>query len=224
MQTLPGIMWRTRERHLQLTLDGARARDGHVAASRDLRARARDIGEAEVAAVLRSNRYPDQVPLTPFHFGPGLLGKGLAPRASSWSVFIASNVLIDCESLYYLERHEYPVHRQLHTFVGATFAGLVTVGLLLALRAILPKLRAWFDRQPPIMRAEATPLGIAVGAMIDALSHPVLDGLMHPDIEPFQPWSAANPLRGLVALGALHAGCLVAGLVGATLLLARSRR
>ena len=34
------------------------------------------------------------MPFTPFHFGPGLLGKGLAPRSYSWSAFVAINVVI----------------------------------------------------------------------------------------------------------------------------------
>ncbi len=167
------------------------------------------------------------MPFTPFHFGPGLLGKGLAARWYSWSAFVASNVIIDCESLYYLERHEYPVHRQLHTFVGASIVGIVTACLLLGLRRVLPTLRTSLERRTPTVRAEATRLGIVVGAMAGALSHPILDGLMHPDIEPFQPWTAKNPLRGLVGVEELHLACLLAGLVGAILIvtwIARERR
>jgi len=164
------------------------------------------------------------VPVTPFHFGPGLLGKGLAPRSYSWSAFVASNVIIDCESFYYLVHHEYPVHRQLHTFVGAAVVGVVTAALLVGVVRVVPKLRAWFERKSPIMRAEGTPLGICVGAMVGALSHPLLDGVMHADIEPFQPWTAENPLHGLIGLGALHLGCLLAGLVGLILLIVQSHR
>jgi membrane-bound metal-dependent hydrolase YbcI (DUF457 family) len=158
------------------------------------------------------------MPVTPFHFGPGLLGKGLVPRWYSWSAFIASNVIIDCESLYYLARHEYPVHRRLHTFVGAALVGIATAAVLIGARRVLPSIAKWFDQQRAMIRAEATALGIVVGAMVGALSHPVLDGLMHPDIEPLQPWSAENPLRGLIDIGTLHLGCLLAGLVGAVLL------
>jgi len=121
-------------------------------------------------------------------------------------------------------RHEYPVHRQLHTFVGAALVGVATAALLLGVLRIVPTLRAWFARRSPIMRAEGTPLGICVGAMVGALSHPLLDGVMHPDIEPFQPWIAVNPLHGLVGLGALHLGCLLAGLVGFALVIVQSRR
>jgi hypothetical protein len=163
-----------------------------------------------------ASRSASSLPFTPFHFGPGLLCKGLAPRWCSWTAFVASNVIIDCESLYYLVRREYPVHRELHTFVGATLVALVTIGLLLAIRRILS--RRWLDARGPTVRAELSTLGIAVGAMLGALSHPVLDGLMHRDIEPFAPWTAENPLRDVVELGALHLGCAVAGLVGAVLL------
>ena len=164
------------------------------------------------------------MPVTPFHFGPGLLGKGLAPRRYSWSAFVASNVIIDCESFYYLVRHEYPVHRQLHTFLGAALVGVATALLVVGLVRVAPRLRAWFARQSPIVRAEGTPLGICVGAMVGALSHPLLDGVMHPDIEPFQPWTAANPLHGLISLSALHLGCLLAGVVGLILVIVRGRR
>src|SRR5262252_2406583 len=64
------------------------------------------------------------MPFTPYHFGPGLFVKGLAARWFSWIAFVAVQVVIDCETLYYLERREYPIHRTLHTFLGGTLAGL----------------------------------------------------------------------------------------------------
>ncbi|MFT3697967.1 MAG: DUF4184 family protein [Kofleriaceae bacterium] len=162
------------------------------------------------------------MPVTPFHFGPGLALKGLAPRSVSWTAFVASNVVIDCESFYYLTRGKWPVHRTLHTFVGAAIVGVATAVVLLAIRTILRK-RASSIAIGPFVRAETSTRGIWIGAMCGALSHPVLDGIMHPDIEPFQPFSVSNPLHGLVALGPLHLGCALAGLVGVVLLLVRSR-
>ena len=70
------------------------------------------------------------MPFTPFHFGPGLFGKGIVPRRFSWMAFIVSQVIIDCETLYYLLQRTYPIHRFFHTFVGATLVGLLT-GLFL---------------------------------------------------------------------------------------------
>lgn len=42
------------------------------------------------------------MPITPFHFGPGLLGKGLLPAKLSVTAFVAAQIVIDCESAYYL--------------------------------------------------------------------------------------------------------------------------
>ncbi len=66
------------------------------------------------------------MPFTPFHFGPGLLAKSVLPRHYSWTAFVVSQVVIDCETLYYLVQRAYPVHRTLHTFLGGTLAGLAT--------------------------------------------------------------------------------------------------
>ena len=73
------------------------------------------------------------MPFTPFHFGPGLALKGVAAPVFSWSAFAAAQVLIDCETLYYLVRQEYPVHRFFHSFLGATAAGLVAAILCLVI-------------------------------------------------------------------------------------------
>lgn len=161
------------------------------------------------------------MPITPFHFGPGLLVKGVAARWFSWTAFVASNIVIDVESLYYLSRDEWPVHRQLHTFVGAGIVGIVVALAMSSAALLLP--RRWRKGASSVRQAEVSRVGIISGAMIGALSHPVLDGIMHSDIEPFQPWTAANPLHAIIGLGALHLACLIAGAVGLVLLLAWKR-
>ena len=93
---------------------------------------------------------------------------------------------------------------------------LATAITLIGIFALLPRLSA-------AMRAEASRVGIVVGSMAGALSHPVLDGLMHQDIEPLQPWSASNPFRELISLQTLHLGCLAAGAVGLVLLVVWKR-
>jgi hypothetical protein len=76
------------------------------------------------------------VPFTPFHLGPALLAKGVAPAWFSVTAFAATQVVIDLESLYYLSTHQYPVHRELHTFVGATLAAAATALVLLGARRV----------------------------------------------------------------------------------------
>lgn len=163
------------------------------------------------------------MPFTPFHFGPGLLVKGLAPRRFSWSSFVAAQVLIDCETLYYILRHEYPLHRELHTFAGAASAGLGTALILLGLRRLAPGLAGRLEYSAPSLKSEVSKAGIIAGGLVGGASHPFLDGLMHGDIRPFAPWTDANPLLGTVGLGALHLSCLAAALIGAALIWMRRR-
>lgn len=162
------------------------------------------------------------MPFTPFHLGPALLAKGVAPRWFSWFAFAASQVVIDLESLYYLMRREYPVHRELHTLLGATIAGIATALALLALRAVARRAAAWLLRTP--LRSEIGTRAIAIGAIAGGVSHPMLDGLMHDDVRPFAPWTDANPWLGLVSLEVLHYGCLGCAIVGAIVLALRAGR
>ena len=41
------------------------------------------------------------MPITPFHFGPGILIKSAAPRKISWAMFALANVAIDLEPIVY---------------------------------------------------------------------------------------------------------------------------
>jgi membrane-bound metal-dependent hydrolase YbcI (DUF457 family) len=163
------------------------------------------------------------MPFTPFHFGPGLLLKGAAPRKLSWAAFAASQVFIDCETLYYMVRREYPVHRELHTFLGAAAAGLAVGGLLFALRAAAEPFLRRAEDSSPLLASELSAPALFTGALVGGLTHPFLDGLMHADIRPFSPFTPENPLLGAVSLGTLHGACLAAGLVGTVLLWARAR-
>ena len=159
------------------------------------------------------------MPFTPFHFGPGLALKGVAAPMFSWSAFVAAQVLIDCEPLYYLVRQEYPVHRFFHSFLGATAGGLVAAILCLVIvRAAgisFPSLVAPLMGSTSTARGEVSSLGILLGGLAGGLSHPFLDGIMHPDVRPFMPWSDHNPFLGLIGVVPLHLACVAAALLGA---------
>ena len=158
------------------------------------------------------------MPFTPFHFGIGLAIKGAARPLFSWSAFVAAQVLIDCESLYYLLQREYPVHRFFHSFIGATAMGLIAavawillVGLakLLLPRLVLP----WMHPTSPVS-SEFSSFAVIVGGLLGGASHTFLDAVMHRDVRPFLPFSDHNPFLGLIGVGTLHMACVVAGIVG----------
>lgn len=151
------------------------------------------------------------MPITPFHFGPGVALHAVAPRHVSFLAFCAANVLIDLESLYNLVNHRSPVHAFFHTYLGATLAAMAVIGMFAALHRLtgkpwLPNLLGW---------KELTHKRVVIGALLGAYSHVALDSLMHPDIAPLAPLTMENALLGLVGLGTLHWACLVAGLMGA---------
>lgn len=173
------------------------------------------------------------MPFTPYHFGPGLLCKSIAPQWFSMAAFATVQVVIDVETLYHILNGDNVLHQELHTFVGATTAGLVTAGLILATLGVSrrvelgSRLLEWTARIG--LGGEIRPAAVLVGGIVGGVTHPLFDGLMHRDIRPFRPFSDFNPLLGLVDVGLLHFGCLAAGALGVAILvgrlaLARARR
>jgi membrane-bound metal-dependent hydrolase YbcI (DUF457 family) len=153
------------------------------------------------------------VPITPFHFGPGVLFHAVAPRRLSFIAFVAANGITDCETIYHVIRGDFPLHRFLHTFVGAALVAAMTVALFLAMRRLarITPLPNWFGWQ------QLTVIPVGVGALLGSYSHIVLDGIMHADMRPLAPWSDANPFLHAVSLGILHWSCIALGIAGGLL-------
>jgi membrane-bound metal-dependent hydrolase YbcI (DUF457 family) len=138
------------------------------------------------------------VPITPFHFGPGAALHAVAPRHVSFLAFCVANVIIDVESLVNLVQRREPVHAFLHTYVGATLVWLGLLGLFWAAQR-LTRWRGLTLRQ------------VALGALLGAYSHVLLDSVMHHDIQPLLPFAAGNALQGVVSLATLHGACIACG-------------
>jgi len=160
------------------------------------------------------------MPFTPFHFGAGAAAHAASPRRVSFLAFCVANVITDIEPLYYSLHHRWPVHRILHTFVGANFSALATLLLFLlamrmARRVPLPDPFGW-------QSLRAWP--VAVGAWLGTYSHIVLDGLNHWDMRPFWPFSDANPMLGGMSRPSVEALCLALALAGLFLMEWRRRR
>lgn len=63
------------------------------------------------------------MPITPFHFGPGLLFRAVT-RHVSLSAFVLVNCVIDIEPILAFLLTGDPQHRFLHTYLGATVSSL----------------------------------------------------------------------------------------------------
>lgn len=155
------------------------------------------------------------MPFTPFHFGPGLLLKGAAQRHVSLIAFVASQVAVDLEPLYFIARGEYPVHRWGHTVAVAGVVGLAA-GL-----AVWAATRRHVEKQVTDVRSDLALRPVLMGGLIGGVSHPLLDGLMHRDMHALRPFAETTWVLAPGGVAALHVGCVIAGVLGLILLLAR---
>ncbi len=154
------------------------------------------------------------MPFTPFHLGPGAAFKAVGGRQFSFMIFAGSQVLMDIEPLVRIIRGDSVAHGPSHTVVGAFVIGLVSAGIgRPASIAVLRWLR--IDH-----RALTWPVALA-SAFVGTYSHIGLDAIMHGDMQPLWPFAAGNSVLGLLSIGWLHLACLISGLAGVLILLAR---
>jgi membrane-bound metal-dependent hydrolase YbcI (DUF457 family) len=157
------------------------------------------------------------MPVTPFHFGPGTLLKACAPRSVSLTSFVVSQVLIDIESGYHLLRGDWPLHRDVHSLLVSGLVGFLAGAVVWIVgRRVRPLSSA-------ILNVEFEARPALIGGLVGGLSHPLLDSVMHADLKPFWPASAANPFLAAVSMGYLHVLCLASGVAGVGILIVRSR-
>jgi len=159
------------------------------------------------------------VPITPFHFGVGAALHAVDPRRVSFLSFCLANCIVDCEPVYNILRGAYPLHRFLHTFLGATLVAAATVGLFLGARRFAAK----WDVPNPFGWRSLSVEAVAIGALLGTYTHIVLDGIMHPDVRPFAPWSDSNLFYAFASVGWLHLVCLLAGAFGIGVIALRER-
>jgi len=162
------------------------------------------------------------MPFTPFHFGPGAAFKAAIPRYFSFTVFCFAQVVTDCETAYYMFRGEYPLHRWLHTYVGAT---AVAVFCILAGRPICQFfLQLWKSHsvQSTSTKPRISFAATSIAAFVGTYTHVLLDNIMHSDVKPLRPFSEANALYGTIAWIPLHLLCIGLGVVGFAWMVARA--
>ncbi len=158
------------------------------------------------------------MPITPFHFGSGLLLKAYLPTQVSWVVFVIANLLIDVEPILWFVITGVPAHRELHSYLGAACVAAVSVW---PGRVAGEFWLRWWNRQlsPSQARWLGTSAHIALsaavaGALLGSSTHILQDSVMHADLQPFWPWSDSNDLLNRMPLDVLHGLCIVAALWG----------
>lgn len=149
------------------------------------------------------------MPITPFHFGPGLLIKAAAPKHFSLCAFAAVQVVIDTEVVINVVRGHNPLHGFFHTWIGSLLIGACCAGLLFM---SAPGVRRFLSAKnldrgiKSILMEDFTPITILTGAFIGALSHVALDGFLYPELK--KPW------LDLIDIRTLQWYCLLSGLAG----------
>ena len=154
------------------------------------------------------------MPITPFHFGPGILIKSVFSRRFSFRIFVLSNMIIDLEPLYFILTNQWPLHRFFHTYLGAT---IIAIGCIMVGRPICYRLTdIWnmFFKNLKINNEIITVPALIVAALGGTYSHIFLDSMMHRDLFPFAPWTNSNGLLHIVSYAQLHLFCLLAGVIG----------
>lgn len=165
------------------------------------------------------------MPITPFHFFPGILFKSFGGTRISWAVFVFANLLIDVEPIAWYLTTGHPMHPYAHTYLGAMVAGM------LAAVAGRPCCECWlrfWNRQMSATQRRWLGVGENIsifaawsGALLGTFSHVALDSVMHSDITPMWPFAPGNVLLQIISIDVLQGLCIATGIWGAFRLIAR---
>lgn len=167
----------------------------------------------------RSREGSVTLPFTPFHMGAGLVVKPGMDRNFSVITFGIAQVAMDVEPGIGMLTGAAVLHGPSHTVLGALVIACIV--MLVSPWVCCQLLRRWNKEVTHYgltrwVQAETPPKkAVVLGAFFGTLSHVVLDGLIHHDIQPLLPFSGSNPLAGLVAHDAVYQACTVAGVLGA---------
>jgi len=159
------------------------------------------------------------MPFTPYHVGPGVPIKAILQDRFSLIIFSGAQVVIDLQPLVVLLTGRGEIHGSTHTLLGATVLG---IGTALVMRYPTQWLLNLF-RPRSMPRVEIKWKTAYLSALLGTISHAVIDALIYPDVEPFWPFSAANPLRSGITTPQMITFCWLSGVVGLVLyIIARS--
>ena len=152
------------------------------------------------------------MPFTPFHIISGISVKSIFPKYFSWSIFALTNVLIDCEPLYYFFTTGALSHKFFHTIIGGSIIAIICAtlgkpicefGLQIWNKNLKMENIKWFKTNSKISKISSWS-----GALIGAYSHILFDSVMHKDMTPLSPFTNNNALLRIISIENLHYICL----------------
>ncbi|MDR2220727.1 MAG: hypothetical protein LBE24_09150 [Methylobacillus sp.] len=156
----------------------------------------------------------------PFYMAPGLAIKGLIPRYFSFSAFVLACTAMEIEPLYRLWTYQAPIHGVSHTLTGALLIAILTA---LFGRAVLAAFWWLYEKSGAMLEPHSvTWTQVWSGALLGAGSRLLLDAVMYPDVHPFAPFTDANPLLMPTLDLSILLACVLAGMAGMALMLARA--
>ncbi|MGP1629283.1 MAG: DUF4184 family protein [Giesbergeria sp.] len=167
------------------------------------------------------------MPFTPFHMGAGLLAKAAMDGRISLVSFGVAQVRMDIEPGVRMAAAQGDLHGWSHTLAGALAIGAVaTVAAPWLIRRLVGRWNAelrHYRLEWLMTPAAPRKWAVATGAFFGTMSHVLLDGLMHRDMQPFAPFSDSTPLLALLPHDEVYALCAAGALLGAAVWLMRKR-
>lgn len=137
------------------------------------------------------------MPFTPFHMAAGFPVAAIHPRAFSVVTFGVAQIVLDIEPLVRMLLGDTVLHGPSHTLLGALLLAPVAVLLGPLLRDVLVRR---LNQEVTHYQLRCRPLAASlprrvhvVSALVGTTTHVALDSLMHVDMQPLWPLSAANP-------------------------------
>ena len=159
------------------------------------------------------------MPLTPFHFGPGLFFGMLSFRFLDLTAFLLGSIVLDAEPFYaFVSGKLNQPHHQFTSFLG----GILGAALVLIILSIFKgQIKKWLDKIH--LAQDSSNLSIFLGALSGCWIHVIFDSFMHYDVFPFWP-SNFNPFLNLISISQNYLLCSILGIAGLILLIVKVKK
>ena len=162
------------------------------------------------------------MPITPFHFGPGVFVKSFLVKRFSLRIFIFTQIVTDLEVVYFIAIDQWHhLHRFFHTYLGATVVAVFCIALGIPLCKFGTYIWNKIFYSSKILDMPITYISGSTAAFLGSYSHVFLDSIMHQDIQPWTPFNGNNSMLHFLNYEQLHLLCVGMGILGILILKVR---